>query len=302
MSTQNRRIFLVCGATGRQGESICRALMKTGKYQVRGITHDINSDKSRELKNLGVEMFQCDMKNRDQLRNAMKGAEIVYGVTDFWSKEVREKEYEIGKCLVDCCKEHGVKHFIWSSLPNVEQISGGKFNVPHFTNKARVGEYAKKLNLPTTIVMLGFYYQNFAADFILPHKHEADGTLVYTLPKLSAIPGVDVYDLGEIVKNICENLKEMNGKCIPLAGESVPLQKYLDQMQESCGFKVRLNPISFKEFAKLKFECAQELADMFEWMETYGYFGNESDLSLGKSLGQLKTWRQYLQTTKINPK
>ena len=46
---------------------------------------------------------------------------------------------ENGKRLAKLAKDAGVKHYIWSSLPNAEKVSGGKYKVPHFTSKALVG-------------------------------------------------------------------------------------------------------------------------------------------------------------------
>ena len=44
---------------------------------------------------------------------------------------------------IRAAKDAGVKHLIWSTLPDVETISGGKFNVPHFTGKAKVDSVVK---------------------------------------------------------------------------------------------------------------------------------------------------------------
>src|SRR2546426_768921 len=47
-------------------------------------------------------------------------------------------ELKQATAAVRAAKDSGVKHFIWSTLLHVEAISGGKFNVPHFTGKAKI--------------------------------------------------------------------------------------------------------------------------------------------------------------------
>src|SRR5216684_2350818 len=49
----------------------------------------------------------------------------------------------------DLANEAGVKHFIWSTLPNVEAISGGKLHVPHFTGKAKVDSVVREARFPS---------------------------------------------------------------------------------------------------------------------------------------------------------
>ncbi len=49
--------------------------------------------------------------------------------------ETMNKEVELGKSIVDAAVEAQVKHFIFSTLPNAEKISKGKYRVPHFTDK-----------------------------------------------------------------------------------------------------------------------------------------------------------------------
>lgn len=61
-------------------------------------------------------------------------------MTDFYA--IGPHEFEYGSTVAEGAKEAGVTHFVWSTLPNVDEQSGGKYDVPHFTDKARVGTVA----------------------------------------------------------------------------------------------------------------------------------------------------------------
>src|SRR6267378_385788 len=70
-------------------------------------------------------------------------------------------EVEQATAAVRAAKDAGVKHFVWSTLPDVEAISGGKFHVPHFTDKAKVDRIVKEAGFANhTFVIAPFYYQN----------------------------------------------------------------------------------------------------------------------------------------------
>ena len=62
-------------------------------------------------------------------------------VTDFSAMGPHELEY--GTTVAEGAKEAGVTHFVWSTLANVEEQSGGKYEVPHFTDKAKVSFVAR---------------------------------------------------------------------------------------------------------------------------------------------------------------
>jgi uncharacterized protein YbjT (DUF2867 family) len=302
MATQNKKPnFLVAGATGHQGGAVIKSLLKSGKYMIRGIAKNLNNERARMFRDQGVEMIACDYTKCDELKNALKGVEIFFAMTDFYDPSTMGKECQIGTSLVDCAKEMGVKHFIWSSLPNVEKLTGGKLKVPHFTEKAKVGEYAMK-TLPTTLICPASYYQNFT-EGLWPCKKENNNTMIFTMPRISNLAAVDINDLGDAVLKIAENRNEWLGKCIPLAGERMPLQRFFDQMEEVCGCKVKWNEISSEDFAKLNISGAKELAEMCEWIDKNGYFGPNADLSMEKKLGcKMRTFKEFLEQTKVNPK
>jgi len=181
----------------------------------------------------------------------------------------------------------------------LKKISKGKYNVPHFTQKGEVGEYALQ-QLPTTLVSPGFYYQNFSQ---LLSRKEEDGTLVYTLPSVRMLTGFDINELGEAVVAIANRREEWIGKTIPLYGDNMPLQKYIDQIGEITKQKVRLETVSREQYAKLNIENAREFSDMFGWIDEYGYYGPEVNLELGRKVfPNPKTFSQFLQSSKIIPK
>ena len=116
--------------TARLREAVVRALQASGQFKVRALTR--NPGKHREL---AEEVVEANLDRPETLKAAFEGAHGVFLVTNFGEKGTDELKQ--ATAAVRAAQEAGVKHFIWSTLPNVELISGGKFHVPHFTGKAK---------------------------------------------------------------------------------------------------------------------------------------------------------------------
>src|SRR5712692_3606943 len=128
MAADDRKLIAVIGATGQQGGAVVRALQASGQFKVRALTR--NPGKHREL---AAEVVEADLNRPETLKAAFEGAPGIFLVTNFWEEGTDELKQAIA--AVRAAKDAGVKHFVWSTLPNVEAISDGKFHVPHFTGK-----------------------------------------------------------------------------------------------------------------------------------------------------------------------
>src|SRR5207249_180792 len=88
------------------------------------------------------EVVEADLNRPETLKAAFEGAHGVFLVTNFFQEKGAD-ELKQATAAVRAAKDAGL---IWSTLPNVEGISGGKFHVPHFTGKAKVDEIVETLN------------------------------------------------------------------------------------------------------------------------------------------------------------
>ena len=131
MSSNDKKLIAVIGATGQQGGGVLRALQARGEFKVRALTR--NPGKHREL---AEEVVGADLGKPETLKAAFAWAHGVFVVTNF--QEAGTDEFNQATAAILAAKDAGVKHFIWSTLPDVEAISGGKFDVPHFTGKAKI--------------------------------------------------------------------------------------------------------------------------------------------------------------------
>src|SRR3989442_14923630 len=169
MLSDNKKLIAVIGATGQQGGGVLRALQARGQFKVRALSR--NPGKHRELAD---EVVEADLDRPETLKAAFEGAHGVFLVTN--PREQGADEREQATAAVRAAKDAGVKHFIWSTLPDVEAISGGNFNVPHFTGKAKIDRVVKDAGFENhTFVIAPFYYQNLAGA-IAPHQ-QADGAM-----------------------------------------------------------------------------------------------------------------------------
>src|SRR5260370_25798497 len=123
MSSNNRKLIAVIGATGQQGGGVLRALQARGQFKVRALTR--NPDKHREL---AEEVLEADLDKPETLKAAFEGAHGVFLVTNFYAGADELKQ---ATAAVRPPKNSGVTIFVWSTLPDVEAISGGNVNAPH---------------------------------------------------------------------------------------------------------------------------------------------------------------------------
>ena len=261
-----KKTILVTGATGAQGGSVARFLLADGTYNVRGLTRHLSSDKAKALQDSGVEMVEGDLNDLTGLRNAIHGCYGVFGVTNFW--EHFDKEYPQGKNLIDAVAAEKVRHFVFSSLPHAKEISGGKLSVPHLDMKAKLEEYARTLDIPTTFVHVAFYYENFLNFF--PPQHGDNGSYVFSFPQgETPLAGVAVEDIGGVVAQIFNQPENFVGKVIGIVGDDLKPVDYADQMSKSLGKKIVYNYVPRDVFASFGFPGAEDLANMFEFNRLY---------------------------------
>src|SRR6266481_1528550 len=270
MSSNNKKLIAVIGATGQQGGGVVRALQASSQFKVRALTR--NPDKHRGLDD---EVVKADLNRPETLQAAFEGAHGVFLVTN--SLEEGSNELKQVTAAVRAAKEAGVKHFIWSTLPDVEAISGGKFNAPHFTGKARIDPIVKEAGFANhTFVIAPFYYQNLVG--VLAPQKQADGSAGWALPldpDVRCIHMGDITELGNIVAGAFADPDQAgNGEYLPLVGDFMSFNEIVDTLNRQ-GHDFSFRRIPTEVFATL-FPGAPEIAATFAWFQAHTYLGSDS--------------------------
>jgi len=270
MERTNKKLIAVVGATGQQGGAVVRTLQASKQCKVRALTR--NPAKHSEL---GDEVVQADLTNPETLTAAFEGAHGVFLVTNFW--EAGTDELKQATAAVRAAKDAGVKHFIWSTLPDVEAISGGKFHLPHFTGKAKIDLIVKEAGFPKhTFVIAPMYYQNLVG--VLAPQKQADGSVGWALPLDPTVRGIhmgDITELGTIVAGAFAHPDQAgHGEYLPLVGDFMSFSEIIDTLNRQ-GHNFSFNQVAKEVFAGF-FAVAAEIAEMFDYFQTHTYLGSDS--------------------------
>lgn len=180
-------LLVVLGATGQQGGSVLTHFLSLSPppYALRAVTRDPYSAKAVSLASQGVEVVAGDFDNPATLDAAFSGASVIFSVTDFdqfmmnpsfhgraaasgksAGTYARDQEAQQNRNIIDAAAKVGtLGRFIFSSLPNANKLSGGKYShVYHLDGKAIAEEYGKstypELWERTSVFYAGFYLEN----------------------------------------------------------------------------------------------------------------------------------------------
>lgn len=306
MSTEQKPLISVVGATSKQGRSVAMTLLKSKQYRVRALTRNRYSAEARGLADLGAEVVVAPLGlgHEKDLVTAFKGAAGAYLMTPQLLPQ-DNAEFVLGKQLADAAVEAGVGHIVFSTLENVDKISGGKKFTPHFTDKALVADYIRTLPITHSFISLAFFYTNLL-EYYVPQMDGDTLLMPIYLPEDFRAPFVDpVTATGPAVLSVLSDPHTFKGKTIPIVGDILSPREMVDTFQRVTGVKAEYRS-AFKREELLKFFpgfaanelLVDELIGMVEFAVEYGYFGKEHDLEWSRRLNpETLSWEQFLKST-----
>jgi uncharacterized protein YbjT (DUF2867 family) len=189
---------------------------------VRVLTRRHDSDTAKGLLTLpNVTIAVGDASNEADLRAAFQGVDLAFVNTNSFAIGIRSEIYW-GIRIFDIAVESGVKHYIWSSLPNALQLSGHdeNYRVGHFEGKAKVAEWMKSQpqeQMNWSVLTTGPYI-DMLHELLRPVKE--GGEWVFKLPlENGAIPFVSLEDIGASVKWLLDHPEQSVGMNLKISVE-----------------------------------------------------------------------------------
>ena len=303
----DKKVIAVLGATGAQGGGLVRAILadESDEFTVRALTRKVDSDKAKALADIGAEVVAADLDDYESLKKAFTGAYGVFAVTNFWEHFSPEKETAQAGSIAKAAKETNVQHTIWSTLEDTRKwipiddnrmpTLGDKYKVPHFDSKGEADKHFTDLNLPVTLLLTSFYWENFIYFGMGPKKGE-DGKLALSLPlgdkKLTAIA---VEDIGKSAYAIFKKGNEFIGKTVGISGDQLTGKEMAASFTKTLGQEVVYNAVPFEVYRGLGFPGAEDLGNMFQFFHDFedyfcGIRNVESTKALNPSLQNFDGW------------
>lgn len=293
----DKKIIAVLGATGAQGSGLVRAILNDNNsmFKPRALTRNPNSDKAKELANLGAEVAAVDLDNYESIKNAFKGAYGVYAVTFYWEHFSPEKETSQAASIAKAAKEAGVKHVIWSTLEDTRNwiplddnrmpTLMGKYKVPHFDSKGEANKFFAEQGVPTTCLNTSFYWDNFIYFGLGPKKNE-NGDLVLALPMGDKkLPAIAAEDIGKCAYTIFKAGDKYIGKTVGIAGGHLTGEEMAEGFSKVMGAKVKYYSVPFDVYRGLGFPGAEDMGNMFQFKHDFeDYFCGARSIEFTKSL------------------
>lgn len=296
-------ILAVFGATGQQGNSLINFVLNdpelSQKFQIRAITRSASSEKAKQLREK-VQVVEADVLNRASLETALTGAHTVFAMTvpDF-GPDGFQVEYNSGKMIADVAVGKGAEYIIFSTLPSVKEISGGKYTKStHFDAKAQVERYIRGLPIKSAFYSPGTFMSNFHNFF--PPRQAPDGTWVITNinPRTAQLPWIDIVgDTGKFVGAILAEPDKYQGETFCSATAFYSWEETAAIMSKATGKPVVYKQVSVEEYKKsLPFDAVIEA---ITYGEEFGYWGPDSKSLVawasGNARGKLTTLEDYLE-------
>jgi uncharacterized protein YbjT (DUF2867 family) len=152
-------VILIVGATGLLGTEICGQLRETGRPVRALVRRGAKPAKLDQLKKLGVELAEGDLKDPGSIRRACQGVKAVISTASSTlsrreGDSIRTVDLDGQIGLVDAAQAAGVDHFVFISFRNE-----GAIETPLTEAKSAVERRLKESGLAFTILQASYFME-----------------------------------------------------------------------------------------------------------------------------------------------
>jgi len=291
------KTIAVLGATGAQGGGLVRAILRdtAGEFRARAITRDPNSEKARQLSQLGADVVAANVDDESSLRRAFEGAYGTYCVTFFWDHFSPEREQAQAAAMARAAKAEGLRHVIWSTLEDTRRwvpldddrmpTLQAKYKVPHFDAKGDSDRFFAESGTPFTSLLTSFYWDNFIYFGMGPQKGP-DGRLAITFPMGDKrLPGIAAEDIGACAYGIFRAGDAHIGRTVGIVGEHLTGAEMAEKFSRALGEEVRYNDVPPEVYRAFGFPGADDLGNMFQFKRDFNdYFCGARSIAESRKL------------------
>ncbi|KAJ2845349.1 hypothetical protein IWW36_004816 [Coemansia brasiliensis] len=287
------KLVAIIGATGLQGGSVLKTLYASGKYRIRAITRNPDSDSAKALaeKYPGIELAQADLDDLVSLQRAFEDADIVFGMTD-WNADIiarnrkgdLDAEYKQGKNIVDAAINASVKTLVLSVLDSLSKQSKGKYSdVTLFETKYKAGEYllSNSDKIDGFTICLGAYMDNFIRAARISSEDSHTIEFWFPVEPTLRVPLIDTAnDTGPVVEYILDHPEECRGKVQDVSCGYYEIQDMINAFTEATGKPARYVKIPYDSIP------LPEVVQMYKCIEEFGSFCNRTEfIERNKKMG-----------------
>nr|WP_245432848.1 NmrA/HSCARG family protein [Mesorhizobium loti] len=267
------------GATGRQGGSVARALLKAHR-PVRALVRDTAAAESVALRDAGVELVQGTFDDIETIRAAMKGAYGVFSVLP--GNLAQGEEVRAGIAIADLAIESGVVHFVYSSGASAgDKLTG----VARFDAKPRIEAHIRNLPVAATIVRPMIFMEML----VRPGLGLEEGRYTFFLRPDQSMQLIAVEDIGKFVAAIFADRTRFGGKTLKIAGDTVTGSELEAILTQVAG-----RPIAYARFSEEFLVANPDLGHMAASLDA-GPLADHVDLDLMREINpEMLSFRSWL--------
>lgn len=263
MSTPQKKLILVIGATGAQGLAVIDALLAPAKdgspspYAIRALTRDPSHRRAQELAAKGVQLAQGRFDDTDAVRKALSGCYGVWVNTDGFTVGEAAETFS-GIRIFELAKQTpSLRHYVYSGLEYALALGNYKqeFKCDHYDGKARVIDWmhvqrsvVSNDEMSWSVVLTGPYMDMLDSAFAPVNKRE-DGTFVFVSPVGDGhIPMIALVDLGYFARYTFDHRQETSGKDLPVASDLVGVDYLAETFTKVTGHPAVYKRLSIEEW------------------------------------------------------
>ncbi|KZV98171.1 NAD dependent epimerase/dehydratase [Exidia glandulosa HHB12029] len=302
--------YLVSGATGEQGGSVARELLKAG-YRVHALVRDASKAQAKELESLGAVLFVGDFNSVEVINKATVGVKGVF-INPYPDFTNPEGEAQTAQRFVDAARAAGtVEHLVIStSLHTGEHekylaIDPNYPLKPYYQSKAAAEAVVRNSGVKYwTVLRPPWLYQNYTFPSSTLHFPQLHTDRIFSSCLDPVTPFVHFHgaDVGYWVHAAFENPAKFAGKEIKLGTEALNLEQIVRGLEKAAGVEIPTKWLDPLEVAKDTSDpVAPMRAAVAIWQNISPFHLTLEEFETVKSYGiPLTTFEQWLEKDKAS--